>query len=117
MPVEGARQAIAKVVLSWPGVTQHRHRFGGTEFCLGEGREIGHTHGDEVVDIPVPIKLRDEWIAAGRAEPHQARPEMGAVSVYLRAPQDLARAIELLRLSYDLAVKQMARGSGSARTG
>jgi hypothetical protein len=111
MPVKGARQAIAKEVMSWPGVTTHRHRFGGAEYRLGERREIGHIHGDAVVDIPVPIKIRDEWVAAGRAEPHAVLPEIGAVSIFLREPEDVGRAIELLRISYDLAVKQKSRGA------
>jgi hypothetical protein len=112
MSVQGARQAITNEVTGWPGVTAHRHRFGGVEYCLGERREIGHTHGDAVVDIPFPAKLRDELIAAGRAKRHQARPEMGAVSFFLREPADVQRAIDLLRLSYDLALKQKAaRGS------
>ena len=110
MPVQGARQQIEEVILNWPGVTKHRHRFGGAEYCLGERREIGHTHGDAVVDIPVPIKVRDEWLAAGRAERHHVLPDIGAVSVFLRKPEDVAPAIELLRLSYDLAVAQKARG-------
>lgn len=106
MSVKGARKAITQVVTSWPGVTTHPHRFGGTEYCLGERREIGHIHGDELVDIPFPIKVRNGLIAAGRAEPHHIRPEIGAVSFFLRESEDVQRAIELLRLSYEAAVKQ-----------
>jgi len=111
MPVKGAHLTIAGAVMSWPGVTKHRHRFGGEEYRLGERREIGHVHGDAVVDIPVPIKLRDEWIEAGQAEPHQALPEIGAVSITLREPADVARAVELLRVSFEMAVEQKTRGS------
>ena len=32
-------------------------------------REIGHIHGDSLVDIPFPKKIRDEIVAAGQAEP------------------------------------------------
>jgi hypothetical protein len=113
MPINGAHVTIARAVMSWPGVTKHRHRFGGEEYRLGERREIGHVHGDAVVDIPVPIKLRDEWIAAGWAEPHQALPEIGAVSLFLREPADVDRAVELLRISFELAVEQKARGRQS----
>jgi len=28
---------------------------------------IGHIHGDELVDIPFPAKIRDALVAAGRA--------------------------------------------------
>ncbi len=33
-------------------------------------RELGHIYDDQVVDIPFPKKVRDEIIAADRAEPH-----------------------------------------------
>lgn len=109
MPVKGARKTIVQAVTSWPGVTTHPHRFGGTEFRLGERREIGHIHGDDLVDLPFPKKLRDELVASGRAEPHHVLPEIGAVSLFLREQEDIDRAIDLLRLSYDLAIKQKAR--------
>ena len=43
---------------SWPGVEAHPHRFGGTEYRIGK-REIGHIHGDALVDIPFPTKVRE----------------------------------------------------------
>jgi hypothetical protein len=116
MPVKGAQKLITESVMRWPDVTKHRHRFGGTEYCLGERREIGHVHGDAVVDIPFPIKVRDELIAARRAELHHFVPEIGAVSFFLRKAEDVERAIELLRLSYDLAVRQKKRHKPTAKT-
>jgi hypothetical protein len=110
MPVQDASKAIAQAVSSWRGVTTHPHRFGGAEYRFGERREIGHLHDDAVVDVPIPIKLRDELIAAGRAEPQQVFPDLGPVSLFLRGPDDLPRAIELLRLSYDLAVELQSPG-------
>lgn len=114
MAVRGAHNTITKTVSGWPGVSAHPHRFGGTEYRLGEQREIGHTHGDQLVDIPFPTKVRDDIVAAGRAEPHHILPESGWVSVYLRTPEDVERALELLRLSYDLAVKQRGPASDAA---
>jgi predicted DNA-binding protein (MmcQ/YjbR family) len=67
-------------------------------------REVGHVHGDSLVDIPFPLGVRDELIRSGAAEPHHVLPKSGWVSVYLRRPGDVARAIELLRRSYDIAV-------------
>jgi len=109
MAVRGAKKTISEAVTQWPGVTQRPHRFGAVAFFLGERREVGHIHGDHVVDIPFPVKVRDELIAAGRAERHRFVPDSGAVSVPLRQPEDVARALELLRLSFDLAVAQRAR--------
>ena len=84
-----------------------------TEYRIGK-REIGHIHGDAFVDIPFPTKVRDEVVAAGRAQPHHLLPETGWVSFYLRQPADVAQAIELFRLSFELAVKQKARGQAVA---
>ena len=106
MPVRGAGATIAAALVAWPGVSARAHRFGGTEFVHGERREIGHIHGDYLVDIPLPTRLRDEVIAAGRAEPHHILPETGWISFYLRRTEDVPEAIALLRLSYDVATRQ-----------
>ena len=105
MTVQGAHERIHTEVTSWPGISAHPHRFGGTEFSIGK-REIGHMHGDVLVDVPFPSKVRDELVAGGRAQPHHILPDTGWVSFYVREPADVARAIELLRLSYDIAMKQ-----------
>lgn len=109
MPILGAREKIEAAVLSWPGVSALPHRFGGTEYRLGK-REIGHIHGDHLVDIPLPTRVRDQVVADGRAEPHHILPDSGWVSFYLRQAADIERAIDLLRLSFDLAVQQKSRG-------
>lgn len=103
--IQGAGEAITKAVLAWPEVTAHPHRFGGTEFQLGK-RELGHIHGDTLVDIPFPTKVRNELVAAGRAQPHHVLPESGWISFYIQQPEQVAEAIALLRHSYDLAMRQ-----------
>jgi hypothetical protein len=87
-------------LLTWSGVTVQPHRFGGIEFSV-QGKEIGHLHGDHLVDLFLPKSRRDELIAAGRAEPHHIYPESGWVSVYLRSEADVLIAIEILRTKYD----------------
>lgn len=84
MSIFGASEIVHKAVVSWEGVTSRPHRYGGTEYRLGK-REIGHIHGDSLVDIPFPRKVRGE---------------------YLRATADVERAIELLRLSFNLAAQK-----------
>src|SRR3989442_368238 len=83
MAVSGAKKRIDTDLQGWSGVTAQPHRFGGTEYRLGR-REIGHVHGDHLVDIPFPKKVRNELVAAGRAEPHHVLPESGWVSIYLK---------------------------------
>lgn len=108
MSVRGAQAQINQRVSEWSGVTSQPHRFGGTEYRLGR-REIGHIHGDRMVDIPFPTKVRHQLVAEGRAEPHHILPDSGWVSFYIRQPDDIERAIALLRESYDLAIKQRSR--------
>lgn len=105
MSIRGAGDTIKTTVSEWEGVSVHPHRFGGTEFRIGS-REIGHVHGDRLVDIPFPTKVRDEIVAAGQAQPHHVLPGSGWVSFYIREREDLERAIALLRRSYEIAVGQ-----------
>lgn len=113
MAVHGAKDKIREAVLRWPGVSAHPHRFGGLEYRLGR-REIGHVHGDNLVDIPFPKKVRHEIVDAGRAEPHHILPDSGWVSLFLREAADVDTAIELLHLSFELAQMQKARAAGPA---
>jgi predicted DNA-binding protein (MmcQ/YjbR family) len=108
MAVRGAQMRITKEVTSWTGVASQPHRFGGVEYGIGK-REIGHIHGDHLVDIPFPKKVRDEIVAAGRAQPHHILPETGWVSFYLRQEIDVEQAITLLHESYQIAQKQKSK--------
>jgi hypothetical protein len=100
-----AAEVIHSAAMSWPGVTAGSHRFGGTEYRLGK-RELGHVHGDYLIDIPFPKPVRNELVEAGLAEPHHVLPQSGWISFYIKAPADVERAIDLLRRSYDLAISR-----------
>ena len=107
-----ASELIREAVGSWPGVTTVPHRFGGTEYLFGK-KEMGHVHGDRLVDMPLPRRLRDEMIASGRAQPHHVLPETGWVSVWIDGPQDVAGVIELLRMQYDRYTEKGAASGGA----
>ena len=105
MSVSNAQKTITQMLLSWDGVSTAPHRFGGVEYRLGT-RELGHIHGDQLVDIPFPKKVRDEIVNAKLAQPHHILPETGWVSFYLRAEDDVQKGIDLLRRSYEIALRQ-----------
>ncbi len=107
MTVAGAQQSITQALLTLDNVSVAPHRFGGVEYRLGS-RELGHIHGDHMLDIPFPKKVRDEVVANGQASPHHLLPETGWVSLYLRRPEDVNTAIALLRRSYQIALAQRA---------
>ncbi len=95
---------IRDEVLSWPGVSEGEHEFGGVEFRLGK-REIGHLHDDlALADLPFPRKVRDELVATGQAQPHHIFPDTGWVSYAVANDAAVPGAIALFQLSYDRAV-------------
>ncbi|KIL40876.1 hypothetical protein SD70_10625 [Gordoniibacillus kamchatkensis] len=108
------RQEITGQLLSWPEVCEQPHRFGGIEFQF-RGKEIGHLHGDHLVDLLLPRALRDELVAGGRAQPHHIYPDSGWVSVYIKSKDDVAKAIGILRLKYDDMVKRENKQSSEQR--
>jgi Family of unknown function (DUF5519) len=94
-----ARQ-IEQIVANWPGVTVEPHRFGGIEFRIGR-RELGHLHGDRLADLPFPVQVRDELIAAGKAERHHVLPNSGWVSRRIHGVGDVRSVVELFHLNYE----------------
>jgi hypothetical protein len=93
-------EAIVREISTWPGVTTGRHRFGGTEFRYGR-RELGHVHGSRLADLPFPLLVRNDLVAAGRAEPHHIDPDSGWVSYFIRDESDIEKVVALFRLNYE----------------
>lgn len=110
--VRGAQESITAAVLGWAGMSAEPHRFGGVEYRLGT-REIGHIHGDRMVDIPFPSRVRDELVATGRAEPHHLLKDSGWVSFYIHDAAGVDQAISLLRQSYEIAAAQRTKRDGA----
>lgn len=104
MPFKGAQEEITHTLLTWEGISSGPYRFGGVEYRFG-WREIGHIHGDYMLDIPFPKNIRGDIVATGLAHPHHLLPETGWVSLYIRQPEDVQTAIDLLQRSYQIAKK------------
>src|SRR5213592_1219976 len=102
---ESIQQAIVREVSAWPGVTTEPHRFGGIEFRLGR-RELGHLHGNRLADLPFPVRVREQLVAAGRAERHHVLPESGWVSYHIHDVRDVAHVVALFRLNYERSWRQ-----------
>lgn len=91
---------ITREVAGWDGVTVEPHRFGGIEFLVGR-RELGHLHGNHLADLPFPVRVREQLVAEGKAQPHHILPESGWVSCVIRDASDVAVVVELFRLNYE----------------
>jgi len=84
---------------SWPEVIVEAHRGGMVFFRVGR-REIGHLHGLRFADLPFPVRIREELVAAGKAELHYLHPQSGWVTRYIRGEEDVEGIIDLFRLNY-----------------
>lgn len=98
--MESIEQLIRRELLSWPGVSASPHRFGGVEFQVNN-HEIGHLHGSQLADLPFPLKVRNELVATGQAQPHHILPDTGWVSYPIRSREDITKVIALFRLNYE----------------
>jgi hypothetical protein len=88
------------MVSQWENIQPEPHRFGGTEFKLGNV-EIGHIHRNNgMVDIPFTVKIREVLVAEGLAEPHHLLHESGWITFFVTDEKTLGQALWLMRLSY-----------------
>src|ERR1700751_539252 len=74
------------------------HRFGGVGFFIGT-TEIGHLHGNGLLDLFVGKSFRAEEVRRGRALPHHVFPDSGWISFWLKSPADITRALELFEIA------------------
>jgi hypothetical protein len=79
-------------------IQRRPHRFGGVGFFIGT-TEIGHLHGNGLLDLFVGKSSRAEEVRRGRALPHHVFPDSGWISFWLRSPADLVQALELFEIA------------------
>lgn len=90
---------IINSVSSLTGIEAAPHRFGGTEFRIGNV-EVGHLHSSGLLDIPFSVRVRNQLILEELAEPHHILPDSGWISFYIKKQADVDHALWLLNLSY-----------------
>ncbi len=112
--VSDKRQKILNEVTSWPGVETRPHKFGGIEFLLGK-REIGHLHGDSLLDVPFPRKVKEILVARGEAEEHHVLPGSGWISYHIGSIDEVDHAVELLHRSYEFAIESRMKRTIDSR--
>jgi hypothetical protein len=114
---QAAAQALLDEVGSWPGVQTGEDERGIPVLNLGR-RQLGHLHPTDrgvcFADLPLPRRVRDELIAAGRARPHSAMPDSGWLTIPIRTQSDLRGAVDAFRLSYDRASQSAKRRGATA---
>ena len=94
-------QELRQRILSLSGVTE-RQKAGIHEdaFFVG-GTMFMHVHGAGRCDIRLASDDQERVLAEGKARPRRWAPEKGYVTFVARDENDLAQAMELVRLSHD----------------
>ena len=90
-----AMQEIEKRALALPGLRLRVHRLGGTAFVRGP-RELGHLHGNGLLDLFVGHAERAALLAASRAQPHHVFADSGWISFWVHSEADVPAALALL---------------------
>lgn len=99
---------IEAEVLAWEGISASLHRYGGVQFNY-HGREIGHLHGNGLLDLRCGKELKAQLMKTGRVQPHHLFKDSGWLSFYICTADDKIYASQLLRITRD----RFARGNCS----
>ena len=98
---EELHQELRQRILSLPGVTE-RQNAGIHEDAFFVGRTMFvHIHGHGHCDIRLAKEDQARVLAQGKARPHRWAPEKGYVTFMACNENDLAPAMELIRMSHD----------------
>jgi hypothetical protein len=95
-----AMEAVEDAAMGITDVRLTVHRLGGIGFSLG-GRELGHLHGNGLLDLFAGRELARELVSTGRAEPHHFFGESAWVSCWVRSSLDATQAVALLQCVYE----------------
>ena len=91
---------IETEVLSWQNTNVSIHKYGGLQFNY-LGKEIGHIHSNDLLDVLFKLKTKGTLMEIGRISHHHVFIKSGWVSFYIKQPDDKSYALQLLRLKYE----------------
>ena len=88
-------------LLLWEGVNIGLHKYGGIQFNYNK-REIGHIHGNGLLDMLLSSKLKQQLMQEGKIFDHHVFKHTGWISFYIKTQADRDYALRLLKLGYQL---------------
>jgi Luciferase len=98
---EELHQELRQRVLGLSGVTERQNAGIHEDAFFVERTMFMHIHGHGHCDIRLAKEDRERVLAEGKACPHRWAPEKGYVTFAVRNENDLAQAMELIRMSHD----------------
>ncbi|MES2279495.1 MAG: luciferase family protein [Bacteroidota bacterium] len=97
--------SIRADVLRWDGIKITSHKYGGMQFNYSK-KEIGHIHGNGLLDMLLNRKIKEQLLQDGRIQDHHSFKNTGWISFWIRTEDDKDYAVELLRLGYQLVLSK-----------
>lgn len=90
---------LEREVLLWKGTSVELHKYGGTQFNY-RGKELGHIHGNGLLDLLFSRKAKAELIKNYGVKEHHIFKDSGWISFQIKTEADKNLAIELLKMSH-----------------
>ena len=94
-------QELRQRILALSDVTERQNAGIHEDAFFVGGKMFMHIHGHGHCDIRLAKEDQEQILAEGKARPHRWAPEKGYVTFMARNENDLAPAMELIRMSRD----------------
>ena len=94
------RQELRERILSLSDVTERQNAGIHEDAFFVGGKMFMHIHGPGHCDIRLAKEDQERVLSEGKARPHRWAPEKGYVTFMVRNENDLAPAMELIRMSH-----------------
>ena len=99
-------QELRQRILSLLDVTERQNAGIHEDAFFVGGKMFMHIHGQGHCDIRLAKADQERVLAEGKARPHRWAPEQGYVTFMARSENDLAPAMELIRMAHDHFAKE-----------
>ena len=99
-------QELRQRILSLSDVTERQNAGIHEDAFLVGGKMFMHIHGHGHCDIGLAKQDQERVLAEGKARPHRWAPEQGYVTFMARSENDLAPAMEPIRMAHDQFAKE-----------
>lgn len=90
---------VTEEVSEWQNVTISTHKYGGTQFNLGDV-ELGHLHGNGLLDVLLNREVKTDLMRNHNILDHHTFENSGWISFWIKCSDDRNIAIEILERAY-----------------
>lgn len=95
--------SLEEELMAWKGIQFSRHHYGGMQINY-EKKELGHIHGNGLLDVHVGSGNKEYCIQNLHCENHHILDDSNAwVSFWIREKEDFEKALQLLSFVYEKA--------------